>query len=131
MITNRIFCTFLQLDNFDETFSSLKNNYTFFTNKIFVFEGEHNDEKKHFITYNLETPNITSIPSNTIFIHRKKESNTLYSLNGLNMAIKLENNNILDMKYLLNWNKYKNSLLLTQGDELKKINTKLIDIIKL
>ena len=39
-------------------------------------------------TYNVEQGNTKDIPSNTIMVHRKKDSNTLYTINALNELIK-------------------------------------------
>jgi hypothetical protein len=47
-----------------------------------------NDE--YVCTYNVDQPNINNIPENTILVHRKKETNTLYTINALNELIKLE-----------------------------------------
>ena len=52
----------------------------------------------------------------TISINRKKESNTLYSINALNALIVDLNNGVLDKSYIVNWNNYTNSLLLAQGE---------------
>ena len=69
------------------------------------------------------------MPINTIAVHRKKEFNTLYTINGLNELIKKLNNGVLDRYFLINWADYRNTLLLTKGPELKKIHTKLHSII--
>ena len=55
-------------------------------NKIFVLEVKDNNE--FVLTYNIEMSNLASIPENTILVHRKKESNTLYTINALNELIK-------------------------------------------
>ena len=33
--------------------------------------------------YNVDQGNVHTIPDNTILVHRKKESNTLYTINAL------------------------------------------------
>jgi hypothetical protein len=50
---------------------------------------------------------------NTISVHRKKETNTLYTVNALNEIIQRLNNGVLDKTYQLEWYNYQNSLLLT------------------
>ena len=49
-------------------------------NKLFVLEIVGKDE--YVITYNVEQGNVHAIPENTILVHRKKESNTLYTNNA-------------------------------------------------
>ena len=67
--------------------------------------------------------------ANTILLHRKKESNTLYTINALNTLIKDLNGGILDKNYMVNWNDYKNSILLTDGPNLRKLDTAIHKII--
>ena len=52
----------------------------------------------------------------TITINRKKDTETLYSINALNALIREENNGVLDKTYKVDWNKYTNKLLLTDRD---------------
>jgi hypothetical protein len=66
---------------------------------------------------------------NTILIHRKKESNTLYTINALNLLIKEENGGSLDKKFSLNWQKFKNSIILTDVSGVKKIQTRVFGVI--
>ena len=83
-------------------------------------------------TYNIDTHNTNDVPlSHTILIHRKKESNTLYTINALNTLIKLLNDGVLDVKYPINWPEYRNSLILTNGDVIRKLETKIYNIINL
>jgi hypothetical protein len=66
---------------------------------------------------------------NTILLHRKKESNTLYTINALNTLIKTLNKGVLDTKYIVNWHEYRNSILLTNGPDLRKLDTSIYKII--
>jgi hypothetical protein len=76
--------------------------------------------------------NTSDVPlPNTILLHRKKESNTLYTINALNTLIKSLNNGKLDKNYIVNWNDYKNSILLTNGPDLRKLDTAIYKIIDL
>ena len=63
--------------------------YTIIYNKLFVLEIVGKDE--YVITYNVDQGNVQTIPDNTILVHRKKESNTLYTINALNELIKKNN----------------------------------------
>jgi hypothetical protein len=97
--------------------------------KIFVLHVKSNDE--YVCTYNVEHGNVSDLPENTILVHRKKDSNTLYTINALNELIKGLNNGIVDTKYPINWQHYKNTILLTQHDELKQLKTKIYKIVEL
>jgi hypothetical protein len=98
-------------------------------NKIFVLHIKSNDE--YVCTYNIDQANLDSLPQNTILVHRKKESNTLYTINALNELIKKLNGGVVDTKFPITWEHYKNSVLLTQHDELKQLKTKIHKIIEL
>jgi len=67
--------------------------------------------------------------ANTILLHRKKESNTLYTINALNTLIKSLNNGFLDKNFMVEWNNYKNCILLTDGPNLRKLDTSIHKII--
>jgi hypothetical protein len=89
------------------------------------------DTQEYVITYNVEQGNVHTIPDNTILVHRKKESNTLYTINALNELIKKLNGGVVDTKYQIDWQHYKNCILLTQHSELNQLNTKIHKIIEI
>ena len=86
---------------------------------------------EYVITYNVDQGNVSNIPSNTILVHRKKDTNTLYTINALNTLIKALNGGIVDPKFRVDWQHYRNCILLTQGNELRQLNTKVHKIIEL
>lgn len=128
-LNNKLFCTFTDLEGLDTLIENIKSKYSIIYNKLFVLEIVGKDE--YVVTYNVEQANIGSIPENTILVHRKKESNTLYTINALNTLIKELNNGMLDNQFKVNWNDYQNSILLTQGPDLRILNTKIYKIINI
>lgn len=128
-MNNRLFATFFPRKNKDVILQDLINKYTILYNKIFILDII--DSPELVCTYNIDTNNINGVLSNTILVHRKKISNTLYSLNSLNFLIKKLNNGVLDKDFPINWNDYKNCFLLTKNGELRRLDTKLDEIISL
>lgn len=128
-LNNKLFCTFTRLEDVDSLVSDITGLYNVMYNKLFVLQIKNSDE--YVVTYNIDQGNITSIPDNTILVHRKKESNTLYTINALNELIKQLNNGIVDTKYKVEWNHYKNSILLTQHNDFKQLQTKIFKVIEL
>jgi hypothetical protein len=129
-ILNKLFCTFTSHSDVDETINTISNKYSILFNKIFILESPHSDEL--ICTYNIDTGNVSSQPlPNTILLHRKKESNTLYTINALNTLIKSLNGGVLDNQYRINWYDYKNCILLTTGEELRRLDTKINKVINL
>lgn len=125
---NKLHCTFSEEKDIDITIKSITSKYTILYNKIFVLEPDSNSQ--FLITYNIDTFNSSGdIMENTILVHRKKESNTLYSINSLNALIKNLNNGILDKGYVIPWENYRNCALLSDTQNgYKKINTTLYKI---
>jgi hypothetical protein len=74
---------------------------------------------------------MTTVLPNTILVHRKKESNSLYTINALNTLIRKLNNGYQDPNYRVNWTDYKNSILLTNGSDLRILETTIYKIINL
>lgn len=62
--------------------------------------------------------------NDTITINRKKESETLYSINALNTLIRELNNGVLDKSFRVDWTQYQNKLMLSDRSGLFR----LIDI---
>ena len=128
-LNNRLFCTFTTMDGIDPLVENITNSYTIMYNKMFVLYIKSTDE--YVVTYNVEQGNVSDIPSNTILVHRKKESNTLYTINALNELIKKLNGGVVDNKFVIEWQHYKNCILLTNHNELKQLNTKIYKIVEL
>ena len=127
-LMNKLFCTFAKKELLDERLQEINKEYKILYNKIFVLASPESDE--YMCTYNIEIegPNTKILP-NTILLHRKKESNTLYTITALNTLIKSLNNGVLDNKFVVNWADYRNSILLTQGEDLRKLNTSIHKIV--
>ena len=130
-MNNRLYCTFTTVDNYKELTNSIQTSYVILFNKIFVLESL--DGEKIMLTYNVDMNNSAkeSMVDNTILVHRKKQTNTLYTINALNEVIKSLNNGILDKKFPINWDNYKNCILLIQTEGFNRIDTKVKDIINL
>jgi hypothetical protein len=115
-----LLCTFAHRKDLNLIVDYVKQSYTIVERKIFVF----NDAEKPndlYVTYNVDpSEDYKKIP-NTILIHRKKDTNSLYTVNALNEIIKIVNNGVLDKSYVVDWNNYKNSLLLTNQDGYRRI----------
>ena len=128
-MSNKLFCTFSTEDTLDDVLTSIEEKYRIVYNKIFVLYSKSQDE--YICTYNVDFGNVSTFLENTILVHRKKETNTLYTINALNTLIKELNGGVLDTSYRVNWSDYRNCILLTKGPELKRVNTKLYNIIEL
>jgi len=128
-VNNKLFCTFVEEEGIDDFIFAISQEYTILYNKIFVLEIKNSGE--YVCTYNVDRPSVNAIPEDTILVHRKKETNTLYTINALNELIKELNGGIVDTKFRINWQHYRNTILLTQQGDLKLLKTKIHKIVDL
>ena len=130
-MNNRLYCTFVELDEIKEISEKIQSSYKVLFDKIFVLESL--DGEKIMLTYNVDLGNSNNefAIDNTILVHRKKQTNTLYTINALNELIKSLNNGVLDKKFPIEWNNYRNCILLIQAEGFNKIDTKVKNIINI
>jgi len=128
-LNNKLFCTFVTEEALDFLIKDISNAYSIMYNKMFVLFVKSTNE--YVITYNVDQGNVENIPVNTILVHRKKETNTLYTINALNDLIKKLNGGVVDVSFRVDWQHYRNCILLTQNGEIKQLNTKVFKIIEL
>jgi hypothetical protein len=130
-LANKLFCTFSKKDSLNETLDTITSTYSVLYNKVFVLSSTETDE--YVCTYNIDTGNVndSSLLQNTILTHRRKETNTLYTINALNSLISTLNNGVVDHSYRVHWSDYSNCILLTRNGEFTRLNTKIYQIVNL
>lgn len=122
----QLLCTFTNEGEFEGLVDRILREFELFSRKIFVLKLD--PSKELVISYNIIPNSVKFLPS-TIMVHRKKESNTMYTINALNRVISGENGGVLDKSYQVDWQKYRNSVILTDGDGYKIMKTSLFRII--
>lgn len=122
----QLLCTFTNESEFENLVDSILKEFELFSRKIFVLKLQ--PSKELVVSYNI-IPNSAKFLQSTIMVHRKKESNTMYTINALNTLITAENGGVLDKSYQVDWQKYKNSIILTDGAGFKIMKTSLFRII--
>lgn len=130
MIEKRqLLCIFSNIDGFKNVIEQIQKFYSVYNNSIFVFYNVKN-VKELYITYNIFNTD-GSFPKfpNTISIHRKRQTNTLYTLNAMNQIIRDENNGVFDKTFQIGWEFYKDCLIMTDDNFVKIISIKIYDII--
>tara|TARA_A100001011_G_scaffold384445_1_gene457068 strand:- start:30 stop:428 length:399 start_codon:yes stop_codon:yes gene_type:complete len=129
---SQLLCTFTTKEKLDETVKVIVDAYTIIFNKVYVLQNE-NDVDELICTYNVDTQNGVDYNAvkGTISLHRKKHSNTLYTINALNEVVANLNNGVVDSKFIVPWENFKNTLLITNSEGLNKISTRIFKIIKI
>lgn len=128
---NLLLCTFVKGYKINSTLDDLKNEYYdyFDNNKIFLLGTDQ--KNSYILSYNLISDTEIDFYKNTILVHRKKETNTLYTINAINDLIREINNGVLDKTYKINWELYKNCILLSDNESVKIIPTVIKKIYRL
>ena len=128
----QLLATFTSKIDLDMTVQKIQDAYTIAFSKIYVLQNENNVNEL-ICTYNvdLEKGADYNDVKGTISLHRKKHSNTLYTINALNEVIANLNNGLVDSKFIVPWENFKNTLMVTNSDGLNKIPTRIYKIIKI
>jgi len=125
----QLLCTFSNVKEFRKIIEDIKKFYTVYNNKFFVFTNVASPNDV-FITYNILNVgrDFPKFP-NTISVHRKKQTNTLYTLNAMNQIIKDENNGVFDKTYSVDWNLYRDVLIITGKPSVRTLPIRLLEIV--
>jgi len=128
----QLLATFTTKENLEDIVNDITNLYIIVFNKVYVLQNENNINEL-ICTYNVDIENGVdySKVKGTISLHRKKHSNTLYTINALNEVIANLNNGVVDSKFLVPWENFKNTLLVTNSDGLNRIDTRIFKIIEI
>ena len=125
----QLLCTFTKRNRLYDTVSLIIECHDIVFNKIYVFTNE-DDHHQLICTYNIPQNEDNYIEGvDTIALHRKKQTNTLYTINAINTIIRQKNNGVLDKTFPIAWDEYRNSLLLTNENELNVIPTRIYSIV--
>ncbi len=100
------------------------------TNKYIFLLSNLDDPTKKIITYNAVVKSNQSFNPRlyTMRVHRKKQTNTLYTINALNMAVAAQHDGKTGRNLKLDWDQYQNSILLTAG---KKLQVHPVEVLKI
>lgn len=129
MKNKQLLCTFTNSKEYNNIIEEIRSFYSVINGKIFILCNSNNP-KELYATYNVElNDGNQSKFKSTISVHRKKETNTLYTLNAMNKLIAEENNGVFDKTFQLDWNLYRNSIILTSEVSVKIVPVKIFDII--
>lgn len=129
---NLLLCTFTKKHLVDKKILEIQSKFNIKFNRIYILDVINTSDV--IITYNVildYSDNYKDLIKNTISLHRKKVTNTLYTINAINEIIKANNTDIIDINYKIKWEDYSNSLLINEDEKLKIMKTKLLKIINI
>ena len=125
-MNTQLLCTFSTTDDYTDAVSKITKFYDVLFGKVYVLQNK-DDLDSLMLTYNIDPSRVNGnmFYTDTISVHRKKDSNTIYTINSLNALIKDLNGGLVDHHFSVDWDHYRNTILLTDESSYKKIPTKL------
>ena len=130
-MNTQLLCTFSTISGYSSAVEQVVKFYDVLFGKVYILQNV-DDLDSLMLTYNIDPSKVNgnSFYTDTISVHRKKDTNTLYTINSLNALIRDLNGGVVDHNYSVDWNQYKNCILLTDEFSYRKISTKLFKIVK-
>lgn len=124
-----LLASFLKAENLDNFLYKIKKKFGIKKENIFFFKTE---DGGYVLTYKIRIDiehriDIKKELPKTIQIHKKGD--TIFTINALNKLIEKESNlggNINYKEYKINWENYKNKMILLKGDNLEISNIERI-----
>lgn len=128
----QLLCTFSTTHEYSNIVNEIVKFYDVLFGKVYILQNV-DELDSLMLTYNIDPTKVDGnmFYTDTISVHRKKDTNTLYTINSLNALIRDLNGGIVDHNYSVDWNQYRNCILLTDESSYRMISTKLFKIIKL
>jgi hypothetical protein len=131
-MNTQLLCTFSTTDDYTDTVTEITKFYDVLFGKVYVLQNR-DDLDSLMLTYNIDPSRVSGnmFYTDTISVHRKKDSNTIYTINSLNALIRDLNGGVVDHQFSVDWDQYRNTILLTDESSYKEIPTKLYKIINI
>ena len=124
-MNTQLLCLFTTKQDLDNSVNFVLESYTLTNPNVFILESKLKPDE-NFITFNVSKGS-SAVDSNwkTILVHRKKQSNTIYTINALNEVVKSKTGGMLDNSYMIDWDEFRNCIITTSNIGYKKIPTKV------
>lgn len=123
----QLVCTFARKYEIEDTLQDIKEQFNVLNNRVFLLKTL-SPQSELIMSYNIQMENRQDFLPKSIMVHRKKETNTIYTINALNELIMEINNGVLDKHYPIEWERYENSILLKKQDGLKILKLEVINV---
>jgi hypothetical protein len=121
-LKTQLVCTFVKRYEIDEKLNDIRNEFTVLSGKVFLMKSTELINEL-ILSYNVLLDSHKDFLPGSILVHRKKETNTIYTINALNELIMNLNNGVLDKSYRIDWEIYRDKMLIKKPEGLKIIKT--------
>ena len=123
----QLVCTFVRKNEIDSSVDEIQELFSILNSKIFLLKAI-NVQNELMLSYNVLMDTKKDFLPGSIMVHRKKETNTIYTINALNELIMTLNNGVIDKTFPINWENYKNSVILKKPEGLKILEVELVKV---
>lgn len=123
----QLVCTFIKRHQIDDTLEDIKNSFTVLNDRVFLLKSV-NIQNELILSYNVILDSYKDFLPGSILVHRKTETNTIYTINALNELIMNLNNGVLDKSYPIEWGNYTDTMLLKKPDGLKFLKIQTVNV---
>jgi len=110
----QLLCTFTHIDKLPNCIGEIYKTHTVESVTNVKCYSYVDDTNSIVCIYNVEGS--ARRMKDTISINRKRQSNTLYSINALNALIRTHNGGVLDKTFRIDWSQYQDILLLSDSE---------------
>jgi hypothetical protein len=126
-LRTQLICTFVRKNQIDQTIDKITEKFELLNGKIFLLKTIQS-ENELVLSYNIVLDSRKEFLPGSILVHRKKETNTIYTINALNELIMNINNGVLDKKYPIEWERYQDTMLLKRSTGLNLLKTDVVKV---
>lgn len=130
VLKTQLVCTFVRKHQIEDTLDEISESFSVLNNRVFLLKSI-NIHNELILSYNVILDSYKDFLPGSILVHRKTETNTIYTINALNELIMNLNNGILDKKYPIDWQNYKDTMMLKKPDGLKFLKIQTIKVYNL
>lgn len=124
---SQLLCTFFEYENKKRVLNEILDRYVLLKEYVYLVKT---DDNRYFYTYNVnKTDAFNNRTKRTILVHRKQDTNTIFTINSLNELQRKINNGVLDSTTSIDWSNYSNKLLLFSNNLLTINTINVIDVI--
>jgi len=126
-LKTQLVCTFVKKYEIDETLEKISKDFEVLNSKVFLLKSS-SIQNEMILSYNVLLDSHKNFLPNSILVHRKKETNTIYTINALNELIMNLNNGVLDKSFPIEWGRYQDTMILKKSDGLKTLKMEIVKV---
>lgn len=123
----QLVCTFVKKYQIDQKLKEIQDEFSVLNNRVFLLNSV-NVQNELILSYNVLLDSYKQFLPGSILVHRKTETNTIYTINALNELIMNLNNGVLDKQFPIDWERYQDTMMLKRPEGLKLLKIQTIKV---